>query len=126
MIIEGSSDIVIESECRPLKNSEPSERLIIQNGKVIVLSSGAIGVYKHKAACDDPLGNGLISLVEIPQDHVLKPSGEQFVKSVAAGCVQLLDGKILLVLPAEVRLYASPDDALRGRNGLLAASLEEA
>ncbi|MFG1497917.1 hypothetical protein ABMA57_14900 [Saccharospirillum sp. HFRX-1] len=116
MLFYGTSDIVTELESRPLNNGAPAERVHLKGGPVLVLSQGALALYKDAASPDDPLGNGLLALVELDEAHQLAPAGERFVTEHRAGYIGLADGQALLVTPAAIVLYANRDDALRNQN----------
>ena len=116
MLFYGTSDIVTELESRPLNNGELAERVHLKGGPVLVLSQRALALYKDAASPDDPLGNGLLALVELDEAHQLAPAGERFVTEHRAGYIGLADGQALLVTPAAIVLYANRDDALRNQN----------
>lgn len=116
MLFYGTSDIVTELECRPLSNGDLAERVHLKGGPVLVLSQRALALYKDAASPDDPLGNGLLSLVELDEAHQLAPTGEHFVSEHRAGYIRLADGQTLLVTPAAIVLYANREEALRNQN----------
>lgn len=124
MLFYGNSDIVTELESRPLNNGEPAERVHLNGGPVLVLSARALALYKDAQSPDDPLGNGLLALVELDEAHRLAPVGERFVTEHRAGYIGLADGQALLVTPAAIVLYANRDDALRNLNARARLSFE--
>lgn len=114
----GSSDIVEGVEQCTLPSGQAAERVRLRGGPVLVLSAGAFALYKHLAAMDDPLGNGLIRLQPLATEHYLACHEGRFVEQYKAGFIGLVDNKALLVTPAAVQLFANREDALRNRNQL--------
>ena len=118
MISEHSSAIVKELRPNTSRSGEPVELLIFGNDLTLAISAHALAVYRHPDCFNDPLGNGLVRTVDLPDDAVLQVDNGKLVAKIQSGCVDLHDGKILLILPNEIRLYPDRESALRNCNVL--------
>lgn len=111
MILQGDSDII--QRCEWLPDSQ-MQQLLFRNGSVLVISSEALAYYKSIEAISDPLGNGLVELVELSSP--VHPSENGFVLEYRAGFVGLTDDFVLLITPNDIQLFADKNDALRNQN----------
>lgn len=120
----GSSDIVEGVEQCTLPSGQAAERVFLRGGPVLLLSEGAMALYRHLEAVGDPLGNGLIQLQPLTGEHQLACEDGRFVEQYKAGFIGLMDNKALLVTPAAVQLFANREDALRNRHQLARLDFE--
>ncbi|VUD59118.1 hypothetical protein TDB9533_02595 [Thalassocella blandensis] len=121
MLLEGSSDIVRHIE-RSVINAQQIEILHLSNSTVLVIGEKSLALYKDSRSISDPLGNGLIQLVNIENfsfdiDHPV-------VLEHRAGYVGLAREQVLLILPNAVKLFRSKSDALQGANSICTLPLE--
>ncbi len=90
--------------------------LPIEDGKCLAVFQEYIGLYKNLDAVNDPLGNGLLALIEIPD--YLKPYwrlNDQtygYVTHMQGGCLFLTSGAIVLVKPNKLQLFETANNAL--------------
>ena len=117
LIMNPSDSIIAHTSCERLRQ-EPAQLLHLHNGYVIVLTPRAIACYRNHAAVGDPLGNGLLSFVELDDTATIGFEQASCVATHTAGYVGLLDGKALLITPNKIRLYPNSHDGLRGLNCL--------
>lgn len=122
MIIEGSANLVKRVETLTLQ-SQYIEALILQNERVIAISEAAIALFKDFNAMQDPLGNALIVIETIPEEKQFSATTTPWVASHQAGFVELSNGMGLLILPNDVRLYDSKEDALSNTNPIVCLPL---
>ncbi len=123
MLQEGSASIVKDVETTRLNNRH-IEIMTFHDGRAIALSSNAVGIYRDRATVLDPLGNGLINLVDIPKQYCFHENDAPWVQEHKAGFVQLHKGLSLLILPNDIRLYRNKDDALRNTNPILTIAFD--
>lgn len=123
MISEFSSDIVIETHRANTPAGEPVELLVFRNRLTLAVSAGALAVYRSPEFFGDPLGNGLVDSVDLPVGGELIEKEGRLVAGIQSGCVNLMDDKVLLILPNEVRLYPDGEAALRNRAPLVSLPL---
>lgn len=125
MISEFSSDIVVETRRATTPAGEPVELLVFRNRLTLAVSSGALAVYRAPEFFGDPLGNGLVDSVDLPEGGELAEQEGRLVSGIQSGCVNLMDHKVLLILPNEVRLYPDREAALRNRAALVTLPLAD-
>ncbi len=118
MIIEGDSDIITRCEWLP---EVARQQLTFRNGNVLVLSESVMAFYKSAAAIDDPLGNGLLDMVDLPE--ALSANEQGFVVSYRAGFVGLADDKALLITPNDIQLFPNKECALRNQQEIARLAL---
>ncbi len=123
MLTEGSASIVSKIE-RTQFNDRHIEILVFHDGRAVALSSSAIGIYRDRTSVLDPLGNGLVNLVEIPQAYCFQESAAPWIQEHRAGFVKLHKGMSLLILPNDIRLYRNNDDALHNTNPIITIGFE--
>lgn len=78
-----------------------------------------VGLYKSALMVDNPLGNGLLCLLELPdamQSEWNNKTG--YIAKVQGGCIILNSQAIVLLKPNTIELYSNGLDALHGRNSL--------
>ena len=124
MVNEHSSEIVTERRQVSTPSGEPAELLIFANQLTLAVSAGAMAVYREPHYFGDPLGNGLVDSVDFPGDIKLRAEEGRLIDSIQSGCVNLLDGRILLILPNEARLYPDREAALYNRDMLARLPLQ--
>jgi hypothetical protein len=112
----GPSDIIVNSAPLTLNNGEPAEQVWLRGGSVLVISGSALALYKNEAAIGDPLGNGLISLTDLPDDAPLIHDQGHFMREQRAGYIGLQDERVLLITPIAIQLFDNGLDALHNRN----------
>ncbi len=115
MLSEGKANIIKSIERAEL-SGQTVEILHFFSGQALVLAHQAIAFYNDAAAIEDPLGKGLISMAELPAGRGLPETEPHWVAEHAAGFVGLFDGRVILILPNAIRLFADKSDALRNRN----------
>ncbi len=118
MLQEGSASIVKEVETTRINNRH-IEIMIFHDGRAVALSSKAIGIYRDRDAVLDPLGNGLINLVDMPKEYCFQEDDAPWIQAHQAGFVKLHKELSLLILPNDIRLYRNNDDALRNTNPII-------
>ncbi len=111
MILQGDSDIIQRCEWLP---EGQMQHLLFRNGSVLVISSEALAYYKSVEAISDPLGNGLVELVELTS--ALQCGENGFVTEYHAGFVGLTNDRVLLITPNDIQLFTDKNDALRNQN----------
>lgn len=112
---EGSSNIIETVNCTQL-GGHYVEILQFFNGKALVLDQHAIAIYKSAEAVADPLGNGLIDCVDMTGKPWLSVEDAPWVLSHRAGFIGLKKDLCLLILPQDIRVYTSKQDALLNKN----------
>lgn len=122
MLFEGSSDIIAKHIATTLNNGEAAECLEFHNGKCLVLSQQALGMYKDMASVTDPLGNGRIDTVTLPADEQLS-NDQPWVTETVAGFIGLTNGRALLITPNYVQMFPTKTDALHNRNEIVRLDL---
>ena len=83
-------------------------------GQVLMVSQGAVGLYRDAASVADPLGNGVVGFEAIPdalQPHWREDGG--FVQAQRAGFIGLTSGAVLFIRPDGIALYDDGNSALR-------------
>lgn len=109
--------IIAHTSCERFQQ-EPAQLLHLHNGMVIALTPRALACYRNHGAVQDPLGNGLLSFCELPDNVEIAFNDGCCVTTHSAGYVGLQDGKALLIAPFRIRLYPNNHDGLRGLNCL--------
>jgi hypothetical protein len=112
-----SDSIIARTSCERVRQ-QPAQLIHLHNGMVIVLTAHALACYRNRAAVDDVLGNGLLSLAELADGCEIRFDNDACITTHSAGYVGLVDGKALLIAPFKVRLYPNNHDGLRGLNCL--------
>ncbi len=122
MIIESQSDIIVGVRHALLKNGEASSQLTLRNGSLLVVAESALALYRSAESLEDPLGNGLVAMEDIPTaSRLLQKEG--FVKEYQAGYIGLHDDKVILITPNDIQLFSSKFDALRNQNEIVRLQL---
>lgn len=116
--------IIAEIQCQTI-NGEPTELIKLHNGLMIALSSNTLACYKNQQSITDPLGNGLLSYVTVPADHLIQFENGHCIAQYRSGYVGLIDNKALLIAPFHIRLFPNNQDGLRGLNCLAELELPE-
>lgn len=91
--------------------------LRLRKGYCLAVSAALVRLARDRAALDDPLGNGVRAVLEIPP--ALAPQwmpGSGYVREQAGGAVLLHGGATLLLKPFAIELYATAPDALHARD----------
>lgn len=122
MVIEGNSDIVVRCEFQA-QASQPSQWLTFRNGFVLVLQANVMALYKNVESINDPLGNGLKAMVDIPAEQTLQHEEIGFVREYSAGFVGLVDDKAILITPNDIQLFENKTDALHNRDEIARLAL---
>ena len=123
MLIDSHSNIVIDSRCLVLPSGEPIEALTLINQQILVLSHNALSLYVNLAAIDDPLGNGLLHSVALPDNHALVSQYARFMALHRAGMVGLFDDKVILITPNDIQLFPSRLAALKNEQEIARLNL---
>ena len=114
MLRQGTINVVEKHERRLIKGHE-AEVLHLQGGRALVLCQDQIATFKDSESIDDPLGNGMLGIVELPTDIGLAQHAHPWINEHRAGFIGLVNGASMLVLPGAIRLYGSKQDALHNR-----------
>ncbi len=115
MILEGNSEIIQHCKTVNLKANVLATIVEFTNGTCLVITCNNIAIYKDLCSTEDPLGNGLIDQVDIPEFQT--PDFETgFVKSYQAGFIKLIDERAILIMPSHIQLFSSNIDALNNQN----------
>ncbi len=91
--------------------------IVLRGGACLAVSRSLVRFARDLAALDDPLGNGMRGVLEIPP--ALAPqwvAGSGYVLEQAGGAILLAGGSVLLIKPFTIELYATPADALHARD----------
>lgn len=123
MIIENSSDIILEHTVCEFSNGERYEALLLRDGKAIVISKLSLALYKDIDAIDDPLGNGLLQICDLPT-NTLEHCTLPWINHFRAGFISLSDGMALLITPLAIQLFANKNDALHNQNEICKLTLD--
>ena len=123
MVIEGNSDIIVRCEFFTDTKAGPCQWLTFRNGFVLVIHQSFMALYKDVQSINDPLGNGLKVMVDIPQEHTLQRTEDGFVQEFSAGFVGLADEKAILITPNDIQLFVHKLDALHNRNEIVRLQL---
>lgn len=98
--------------------------VVLRRGWCLAITAGLVRFARDRAALDDPLGNGVRGVLEIPP--ALAPhwvDGAGYVREQSGGAILLNGTATVLVKPQAIELYASPADALHARACLGSISL---
>lgn len=123
MIIENSSDIILEHKACEFSNQERYEALLLRDGKAIVISNKHLALYKSIDSVNDPLGNGLLQICDLPT-NTLEQCPLPWVNHFRAGFISLSDDKALLITPLAIQFFATKNDALHNQNEICKLSLD--
>jgi len=118
VLIEESSNLIRECHRVRLLSSQEAEAAMLINNTVLVVAEDALALFSSLDAIGDPLGNGFLGSVAIPEGSQLE-GGDPYIATHRAGFAGLVDGKALLIGLNDVRLFAGPEDALRNRNEIV-------
>lgn len=121
MIIEGDSDIIMSCEYEKLPSGDSIQYLSFRNGAVLAITVDAMAFYKDRQSIEDPLGNGLLDMVEITPD--IKFAEQGCVKEYRAGYIGLIDERVILITPNDIQLFVDKPSALRNQNVQVQLSL---
>ena len=116
MILSGSSDIIVKCEYFESGEHAGSQWLTFANGLVLVVSSAFLALYKNESSIGDELGNGLNAMVDLPEDALLKLTGQGLISEFRAGFVGLMDDKVILITPNDIQLFKNKQDALNNKD----------
>lgn len=91
--------------------------LVLRRGWCLSISRSLVRFARDRAALDDPLGNGVRGVIEVPA--ALAPRwepGAGYIAEQQGGAILLNGGAALLVKPFSIELYSTGLDALHGRD----------
>ena len=123
MILSGRSDIIVKCEYFADGMHASTQWLSFANGLVLVLHETFLALYKNADSIGDELGNGLLTLVDLPHGAGLTSNGQGFVSEFKAGFVGLRDEKVILITPNDIQLFANKMEALRNQNEIVRLQL---
>jgi len=109
--------IIAQQEIVSLPQRGRVNLLHFHQGMVLLVGVDAVGLYRDRAAVDDPLANGLIGYETIPDE--LRPTfreGAGYVTEQVSGYVALHSGAVLFIRPDGVALYPDGQNALRDQH----------
>lgn len=109
--------IIRHRETCTLGDRGPVSLLHFHHDMVLLISAEAVGLYRDRAAVEDPLGNGVLGYEVIPE--ALRPAwqeGSGYVREQASGYVGLHGGAVLFIRPDGVALYPDGPSALRNQS----------
>ncbi|WP_430460052.1 hypothetical protein ACQUQU_12635 [Thalassolituus sp. LLYu03] len=121
MLLQNTSDLITQVTRESLANGQAVDAAQLINGTVLVIGADALALYRTCEQIADPLGNGLIRSVALPQP-LLADDG-RFLVEHKAGYVGLAGGRVLLITLNDVQLFDSKNDALRNQNERVRMSL---
>lgn len=122
MLIEQSSNLIRETRPVTLVSGAEAEAAMLINHSVLVIASDAVAQFTSLEAVQDPLGNGLLQSVSLPEGFQL--AGPPFIERHQAGYVGLKGGRALLIGLNDVRVFESAQDALRNHNEIARLPLQ--
>ena len=122
MLIEQNSNLIREHTQVLLASGVEADAAMLINDTVLVISKDAIAQFSSLQALADPLGNGLLQSVALPDGICL--DGPPFIERHQAGYVGLRDGRALLIGLNDVRLFNSAQDALRNHDEVVRLPLQ--
>ena len=114
MLLQNTSDLITQVTQETLASGQPVDAALLINGTVLVIGADALALYRTREQISDPLGNGLIRSVVLPQP--LEPDNGRFLLEHKAGYVGLAGGRVILITLNDVQLFDSKNDALRNQN----------
>ena len=114
MLLQNTSDLITQVTQETLASGQPVDAALLINGTVLVIGADALALYRTREQISDPLGNGLIRSVALPQP--LEPDNGRFLLEHKAGYVGLAGGRVILITLNDVQLFDSKNDALRNQN----------
>ena len=114
MLLQNTSDLITQVTQETLASGQPVDAALLINGTVLVIGADALALYRTREQISDPLGNGLIRSVALPQP--LLPDNGRFLLEHKAGYVGLAGGRVILITLNDVQLFDSKNDALRNQN----------
>ncbi|MEC8442662.1 MAG: hypothetical protein VXZ05_00505 [Pseudomonadota bacterium] len=123
MLIEHSSDLIRHIESQTLSNGVVVTEASLINDNALVISQDAIALYRRPGDCTHPLGKGFIRSEALPED--LFPEGCPEILTHKAGFAGLTGGVALLIGLNDVRVFLSPQDALKNANEICRMSLAD-
>jgi len=123
MIHQHSSNIIQSHTEISLQNGDYAEILTFHNDLTLVLSEQTLAMFKDRNSVNDPLGNGLITTVQLEPEDQLKMIEGKIVKNYQSGFVGLMDGRAILVTPNVIQLFPTANDALKNQNELARLTL---
>lgn len=91
--------------------------IVLRQGACLAVTQRLVRFARDRAALDDPLGNGVRGVLEIPP--ALAPqwiADSGYVAGQGGGAILLHGGSTLLIKPFAIELYATPADALHARD----------
>jgi len=122
MIIQNSSDLIRHHQPQVLANGTPVHEAELINGHAVIIGHDSLSLYRRPGDCADPLGNGFIRSVSLPDNHRI-PQEAPMLQEHRAGFAGLVGGYVLLIGLNDIRLFSSREDALRNRNELVRLAL---
>ena len=123
-IMQKPDSIIAQLHSKTL-NGQPAQLVQLHNGLIIALSATSLGCYKNFESVFDELGNGLVSFVQLDEQHNIAFKQDLCVSTHAGGYIGLVDGKALLITPFKATLYLNNHDGLRGLNPLAELDLPQ-
>jgi len=123
MLIENSSDLIKCHQMVTLPSGEVAHEAELINGQALVLSRDGLAVYSRVGMVGDPLGNGLVRSIAIPEAFNLTLQNDAYIQEHRAGYVGLSGGKVCLITLNDVQLFPSKQDALRNQGEIVRIAL---
>lgn len=111
-----ADDVVAQQEWLQLPGRGWVNLLSLVQGQVILIGSDAVGVYRQRAAVDDPFGNGAFGYELLPEALRSAPADNGYVKVQRSGYIGLHSGAALFIRPDGLALFANSQDALANHN----------
>ena len=116
MVNSRSSEIVQNIFVVQLVNGRLAQCCELMNGSILVITTESVGVFRSKQAITDPLNTGFVNSLSLvlpePKDEA------QFILEVASGCISLISGHVLLLLPNQITMFNNKEDALYGKHAI--------
>ncbi|MCY0964465.1 hypothetical protein [Parathalassolituus penaei] len=119
MLIENNSNLIRGVFATTLASGASVDVAELVNDRFLAVASESLSLFSTRKAVSDPLGNGLLQRVGIPESDWLLAEDGDFILEHRAGYVGLCSGKVLLIGLNDARLFSGPADALRNRNEIV-------
>lgn len=125
MLIETSSDLIRSVVSARTAAGVPVSAATLINDCVLTVSADGLSLFRSLKDISDPLGNGLLHAVSIPESFVMPTDLVDYILDHRAGYVGLVEGKVLLIGLNDVRMFSNSSDALRNRNEIVRMPLAQ-
>lgn len=119
MLTENNSNLIRDVFTTTLASGACADVAELVNDRFLAVASDSLSLFSSRKAVSDPLGNGLLQRVSIPESDWLVAEEGDFILEHRAGYVGLASGKVLLIGLNDARLFSGPANALRNRDEIV-------